>query len=161
MNIKKKKAAIEQELQLYKEKYKNKLNQLAYDFAIQSNQVKVGDLVTDHVSTIQVTNVCAGKSVWICENTPTCWYKGVVVTKKGTPRKDGQTRTIFKEDIVEIKREGKNCLMSAYLNTIATLLVCEACAHTINPHTPELKQLTNRLAEHSAEGSHPLAQTHR
>ena len=68
-----------------KEDFEEKRKQLAREFAISNNPVKIGDVISDHCRTIRVL-----KLLW-CYNLgypfPCMVYRGVRLTKKGEPSK--------------------------------------------------------------------------
>lgn len=89
--------------------YKSKLNKLKLEFAsaknklhtqyaLSQNKIKIGDLITDHIGSIEVQDF----SFYINYNDiPSIKYVGVMFTKKGNKYKSGERRVVFKENIIE------------------------------------------------------------
>lgn len=73
------------------QKYNDDLKRMQIAYALEHNDVKVGDfLITDTGSTI-----CVDKIGVYAGNPPSCVYSGVVLTRKGTPRKNGERDSIY------------------------------------------------------------------
>lgn len=69
-----------------------------FEYVKENAKYKIGDVVSDETDTIRIEridfNIFATGVVSI-------YYWGVMLTKKGEPRKDGQKRAIYEERIVE------------------------------------------------------------
>ena len=69
-----------------------------FEYVKDNAKYKIGDVVSDETDTIRIEridfNIFATGVVSI-------YYWGVMLTKKGEPRKDGQKRAIYEERIVE------------------------------------------------------------
>lgn len=69
-----------------------------FEYVKDNAKYKIGDVVSDETDTIRIEridfNIFATGVVSI-------YYLGVMLTKKGEPRKDGQKRAIYEERIVE------------------------------------------------------------
>ena len=69
---------------------------LAYKQYVADNaKYKVGDIVSDLVDTIRIESI--HYSVY---RDISIFYRGVLLTKKGVPRKDGEKRVIYEEMII-------------------------------------------------------------
>lgn len=69
---------------------------LAYkQYVAENAKYKIGDVVRDATDTIRVERV--GFSVY---RDIYIFYWGVLLTKKGVPRKDGERRAIYEERII-------------------------------------------------------------
>jgi len=88
------KKALEAELE-------EKKKQLAREFAYSNNDVKIGDVITDHYKTIRVEKLLWGHNF----GTPfSCmFYRGTRLTKNGQPAKRGaEYNRVAQTDIREI-----------------------------------------------------------
>ena len=64
------------------------------EYARANSDIKIGDIITDHVGTIRVEVIKIYYS-----SPPQCEYVGVMLTKKGVPFKGGEKRTVIQENI--------------------------------------------------------------
>jgi hypothetical protein len=79
------------------DEYRKKLNKHYAAYAMSNNPVKEGDIVEDHIGSIRVDKIRINKSCGSC--LPECSYKGVMLTKKGDPVKNGKTRWVFQSNL--------------------------------------------------------------
>ena len=70
---------------------------LAYkQYVAENAKYKVGDIVRDATDTIRIEQVRFTIVYWNIS----IYYWGVLLTKKGVPRKDGERRAIYEERII-------------------------------------------------------------
>ena len=69
---------------------------LAKEFAMSNNTVKLGDIISDHANTIVVDHIGLGYSF---DGTPQCVYRGVALTKKLVPKKNGSSEKIWQSNL--------------------------------------------------------------
>lgn len=69
-----------------------------YEYVAANAKHKIGDVVSDNSDTIRVEKIAFNikGSVEV-----SIYYWGVMLTKKGEPRKDGQKRAVWEERIKE------------------------------------------------------------
>ena len=84
-----------------KEEFEAKKKQLAREFAYSNNDVKIGDIITDHYKTIRVL-----KFLWCYDfvsRMPCMFYRGTRLNKKGEPvKREADDNRISQTDIREI-----------------------------------------------------------
>ena len=75
-------------------------NKLMRDYAVSNARFKVGDILQDSTFTILVTHIKWGsrQGFTSSEINPYAAYYGKILTKKLTPRKDGDTATLCDYD---------------------------------------------------------------
>lgn len=78
--------------QLYKE-YKSNQRELDVEFALSNNEVKIGDVVSDSLSTIIVEDIRVD-SAW-SGHLPMVYFYGTRITKKFVPFKSGEKATVY------------------------------------------------------------------
>lgn len=88
----------------YKEKIKSLDEQLelskgrlAKKYAFSNNDVSKGDFVTDHQGTVLVDMI---QVAYGGQNLPQCVYSGAEYTKKGKPKKNGNTRGVWQCNLI-------------------------------------------------------------
>jgi hypothetical protein len=69
---------------------------VAREYALANNTVKVGDVISDHKSTILVDNIIITASV---SSKPMCVYDGIKLKKDGTPVKSGERDTVYQSNL--------------------------------------------------------------
>jgi len=69
--------------------------ELCKAYAYANNTVKVGDIISDHLTTIRVD----GMGVYVGPGSVGMRYLGPELTKAGTPRKDGRKACIYQSNI--------------------------------------------------------------
>jgi len=88
-----------EEYGLLLKKIEDKCNQekaeLAKEFALSNNNVKIGDFVTDHMHTIKVERIFVTK----LHSIPTCVYTGPRYTKAGKPTKRPESCQVYQTNI--------------------------------------------------------------
>ncbi len=69
------------------------------EYALSHNNVKIGDIVTDHLGSVQI------ESIRIYHHEPpSCIYRGTCYTKTGKPCKLGKKRDLYQININEPKK---------------------------------------------------------
>jgi hypothetical protein len=68
---------------------------ISKEFAMSNNPVKLGDIISDHASTIVVDHIGLGYSCGM----PECVYRGVALTKKLVPKKNGSSEKIWQSNL--------------------------------------------------------------
>lgn len=69
-----------------------------FEYVKDNAKYKIGDVVSDETDTIRIERIDFNI---FGVGTVSIYYWGVILTKKGEPRKDGQKRAIYEERIVE------------------------------------------------------------
>lgn len=83
------------------EEFEEKKKQLAKEFAFSNNDVKIGDIITDHYKTIRVEKFLWGYD--FVSHMPCMCYLGVRLTKKGEPvKREADDNRISQTHIREI-----------------------------------------------------------
>ena len=78
-----------------------KKKQLAREFAYSNNDVKIGDVITDHYKTIRVEKLLWGYDFG--SHMPCMFYRGTRLTKNGQPAKrEAEDNRVAQTDIKEI-----------------------------------------------------------
>ena len=81
--------------------FEEKKKQLAREFAYSNNDVKIGDIITDHYKTIRVEKLLWGYDYG--SNMPCMFYRGTRLNKKGKPvKREADDNRISQTDIREI-----------------------------------------------------------
>lgn len=87
-----------------RDKAEAEVKQLAREFAFANSTVQIGDKITSrlgHGETIIVEEIKYSIKPFLSKDeSPECVYRGVLLTKKGQPRKDGQRSNIFQSDML-------------------------------------------------------------
>lgn len=91
------------ELQELEKRYKKDKSALAKKFAFSNNPIKEGDMVTDGRTTIKVEKIFV--STGFLSKIPECVYEGIAYTKKGQPKKNNQSDTVFQTRVIKINGE--------------------------------------------------------
>ena len=78
---------------------------LGIEYAKSNNSVKVGDIVVDHYQTIKVEKIIFCSRTVFSSVLPCCMYKGIFLTKAGTPYKTGKTGIIHQCNLKNINGE--------------------------------------------------------
>ena len=93
-------------IQEYKEKqkelkaeYTKKGQALDIEFANANNPYKVGDIVTDHVGSIEVERISYGYSI---DYVPCVIYIGTELKKDGTKKKNDSVRNVYSTNIRKV-----------------------------------------------------------
>ena len=66
-----------------------------FQFVKENAKYRIGDIVSDSTDTIRIESI----SFSLYNNVPSIYYVGPLLTKKGQPRKDGETRCIYESVI--------------------------------------------------------------
>ena len=76
--------------------HSKQLKALSKEYAFASNTVKVGDIISDHIKTIMVEKIewTTGSA-----STPICVYTGPKLTRKLVPFKNGETDSIWQNNL--------------------------------------------------------------
>lgn len=81
--------------------FEEKKKQLAREFALSNNPVKIDDIITDHYKTIRVLKFLWGYDFG--SHMPCMFYRGTRLTKNGQPAKrDSYDNRVAQTDIREI-----------------------------------------------------------
>lgn len=88
-----------EQLAKLKQELKRREEVLAKTYAYANNPVFIGDIVTDHVTTIKVQKIGIYRSLY-----PSCFYIGVELKKDLTPKKRQENTTIYQCNIVKIDK---------------------------------------------------------
>lgn len=88
----------EARLKMIREERENQEIKLAKEYAFGNNTIKVGDIVEDHCSSIEVEVIKFTRSISL----PCCVYEGKELTRKLVPRKDGARRTVYQSNIKKV-----------------------------------------------------------
>lgn len=83
-----------------KEEFEAKKQQLARDFAISNNPVKIDDVIKDHYKIVRVEKFFLATTF---KGTPILKYRGTRLTAKGEPSKrDKEDNAVYQNNITEI-----------------------------------------------------------
>ncbi len=87
---------VQAELKAAQDTANNKMTKLKNEYAFQSNQVKMEDVISDGSRSIVVSDmIVLDFGNILCEYPlPKMVYRGVLLSKKGVPCKDGRTGVI-------------------------------------------------------------------
>jgi len=91
-----------------KEEYKIEMNQIEKRFdaekkelykryAFANNPYKVGDIITDHIGSIQIQKI----QTYVSLSYPECVYTGIELNKDGNPSKKQRHITIYQSNIIK------------------------------------------------------------
>lgn len=87
----------------YKEKlivieaeYAGAKKQLAIRYAKESNNVSIGDTITDHIGKLIVESI----GYYLGHGLPECIYHGKILTSKGEPIKRGTHRDAYQSNLL-------------------------------------------------------------
>ena len=82
---------------------KRAINDLKKEYAKANNPYKIGDIFTDHIGSIEITEcVGAGQIGYIDE--PCMVYNGYILTAKGERRKDAATRSAWQSNDIKNRK---------------------------------------------------------
>ena len=84
-----------------KAKHKKELSDACTKQALDTNPVKIGDLVTDHYHVIKVSEI----GVYLDINKPSCIYYGQLYTKAGKPSKEGTGDPVYQMNLKLINKK--------------------------------------------------------
>ncbi len=84
--------------QAIKERAKVEERKLAKSYAFEHSNVKVDDIVTDHIGSIKVEKIMWGFLSF--DNIPACVYGGTVLKKDKTPTKRYEYRKAYQINLV-------------------------------------------------------------
>ena len=70
---------------------------IAKRYAFSNNEVKTGDVVTDHIGSVLVESIHFG---WGMGRMPISIYYGLSLRKDGVPRKDGEKREVWQSNLI-------------------------------------------------------------
>ena len=79
--------------------YQRARHDLNKKYAMSHNFISKGMTVTDHIGTIKVDII--GSTIGSMSDMPQCVYGGPEYTKAGKPRKDGNRRRVYQNNIKE------------------------------------------------------------
>lgn len=86
---------------ILEEEFEAKKKQLAREYAYSNNDVKIGDVITDHYKTIRVEKFLLGYDFG--SQMPCMFYRGTRLNKKGEPMKrDADDNKVSQTAIREI-----------------------------------------------------------
>lgn len=81
--------------------FEEKKKQLAREFAYSNNDVKIGDIITDHYKTIRVEKFLWGYDFF--SHMPCMFYRGTRLTKNGQlAKREAEDNRVAQTDIREI-----------------------------------------------------------
>ena len=80
--------------------YNKSLRALDREFAFSNSVVRVGDIVTDHIGSVIVSDIKLSRGLG---SNPACVYYGVELTKKMQAKKSGAVRGVWQENLLESK----------------------------------------------------------
>jgi uncharacterized protein (UPF0303 family) len=93
-------------IQEYKEKqkelkaeYTKKEQALYFEFVKANSPYKVGDIVTDHIGSIEVERISFGYSI---DSMPCVIYIGTELKKDGTKKKNNSVRSVYSTNIRKV-----------------------------------------------------------
>ena len=86
-----------------RQEYSANVTKLAKEYALSNNTVKIGDIVTGNTGSIVVNKI----NISICRSIPQCIYRGVRLTKKGTPFKSGEESVIYQSNVIKVQEGQK------------------------------------------------------
>lgn len=75
--------------------YETKKKNTATEYAFSNNKVKIGDIITDHISKMEVTSI----GLYYSEDDPQCFYRGIHLKKDGTPAKRQEHTIIYQTNL--------------------------------------------------------------
>jgi len=79
-----------------KEEYEKNERALMRQYALESNNVKIGDIVMDHMGTVLVEKV----QISLFNDPPCCVYFGTMLAKDGTPyKRKANKRQVFQPNL--------------------------------------------------------------
>jgi hypothetical protein len=81
----------EEKLLILKKDHDAKILDLAREFAMSNNPVKLQDIVTDHIGSVKVDKI----GLSIHNQKPSCFYSGMVLKKDLTPTKKFERRNVY------------------------------------------------------------------
>lgn len=87
-------------VRLLEKELKDKKLELAKEYALANNPIKVGDIITDHYHTIKVERI--GTAIVIGSPYPACVYSGVQLKKDGTPRVNQDDTRMYQDNIKQV-----------------------------------------------------------
>jgi hypothetical protein len=88
----------ERSLKKLKSQYDEQLTQLHKQYALANNTVKIGDIVKDHMGSIQVEKM---HIAWpFGSNIPEVVYHGLELKKDGTPKKNAVKREAWQSNLI-------------------------------------------------------------
>lgn len=88
---------IKKQKELDSEFYSKK-EELMKEFVRSNNPHKIGDKVTDHMGTIIIETMSYD---WGFDNTPNAVYRGVELTKGGTPSIKQYNRSVYQSNLIK------------------------------------------------------------
>jgi hypothetical protein len=77
--------------------YENNKVALAKDFAISNNTVKYGDIITDHIGSLEVKRM----TVSTFSKQPQMVYYGIELKKDLTPMKNQTNRAVYQSNLIK------------------------------------------------------------
>lgn len=84
-------------LEAIQEDAKLKQRRLEQEFARSNSHVETGDMVTDYIGSVRVTEI----GYYMTDGVPGCCYHGYCYTKAGKPFKSGETRNVYQGNLVK------------------------------------------------------------
>lgn len=96
---------LKEKTNILKKEYLAQIRNLRKKYAIEHNSIKVGDIITDHYHTIKVESMSACVESYYTDFAPFMEYKGVELTKQGTPKKRQQDTTMYQINIKTINKK--------------------------------------------------------
>jgi hypothetical protein len=86
------------ELEKLRNDYNVSVDNIKIKYALSNNTIKVGDIITDHVGSIKVSEINVATPFG--SKLPCCLYNGVEYTIKGEPKKNGGVRDVWQCNLV-------------------------------------------------------------
>lgn len=81
-----------QELKSLQAKHDAEISELQKSVALENNPYKVGDIVTDHIGSLEIKEIRVYRSYG---ELPTCIYYGVELKKDGTKKAKQENRPVY------------------------------------------------------------------
>ena len=91
----------EEKTLVLKKEHETQMHNLAREFALSNNPVKLQDIVTDHIGSIKVDKI----GLSIHNQKPSCFYSGMVLKKDLTPTKKFERRNVYQ---INLQNHHKN-----------------------------------------------------
>lgn len=86
---------LKDELTALQVKYEFDRKELFKKFAYANNPYKIGDIVSDHHTTIEIKKI----GIYISYGESSCVYTGIQLNKDGKPSKKQDTTTVYQMNI--------------------------------------------------------------
>ena len=87
----------QERLNAIEKKYRQENSILKREYALSNSKVKIGDIVQDHIGSIQVESIAITKSSF--DPYPECVYHGPCITKQGKLFKNNEKRYAYQSNL--------------------------------------------------------------